>query len=233
VKHEPKKRTESPSRKEKLFSSLSFHDAVFIATLSLSVPWGLYFLYQIYSHVQKRALDHPDKVLPKPSDFLESTVYIVVFIVLRLSLAEKVFSAFGNKVLPNKWDAETRFHKVDRFGVVLFKFCFFLFISVYGYLLLSDKEWVPPILGGKGEIWKCFPGSFPMMIELDPGIKTYYLLQLGYHTHSFLFQFRMSHRADFYEMVLHHVVTLFLICFSYLTNFTRVGSLVFFHPRLF
>jgi len=46
----------------------------------------------------------------------------------------------------------------------------------------------------------------------------------------------MTHRADFYEMVLHHAVTLFLICFSYLNNFTRIGTLVFFthdFPDLF
>jgi len=223
-KENRKKRSESAS-KENFIASLSGHDKVFIATLSLSIPWGIYFLYHINQQLVKRALAYPDLILAKTSDFFESAIYIVIFVALRLTLADKVFSVIGDWALPkDKWDPETRFHKVDRFGVVLFKFFFFMFISIYGYFLLVEKEWFPSILGGKGDILNCFKSLG--MLELDEGVKTYYLIQLGYHAHSFLFQFRMTHRADFFEMVLHHVVTLFLISFSYLTNFTRLGSLV-------
>jgi len=187
--------------------------------------------------VQQRALEHKDKSIPKPADFVESIVYVVIFGLLRLLVADKIFIYIGDKVLPkNKWPKEVREHKVDRFGGVLFKLCYFLFITAYGYYLLHDKEWMPPILGGNGDIVKCFNGLPYPVVELDQGIKMYYMLQLGYHLHSFLFQFRLTHRSDFYEMVLHHVVTLFLICFSYLNNFTRIGSLVFFthdFPDLF
>jgi len=110
---------------------------------------------------------------------------------------------------------------------IMFKFCYFLFITIYGFYLLYDKEWMPSILGGSGDISKCFLGLSYPLVELDPGIKPYYMVQLAYHGHSFLFQFRMTHRADFVEMVLHHVITLFLISFSYLNNFTRIGTLVF------
>jgi hypothetical protein len=203
---------------------MSLHDKIFLVLLLFAVPWGFYFMYEMHLYVENRAKEHPDKILPKFSDFLETGVYMLIFVVLRLTIADKLLSKIGDWALPkNKWDPETRFHKVDRFSIVSFKFCFFLFVSIYGYFLLRDKEWVPPIIGGTGDVALTFKEE---MLELDPGVKTYYLIQLGYHTHSFLFQFRMTHRADFFEMVLHHVATIFLIGFSYLTNFTRVGSLV-------
>jgi ceramide synthetase len=225
--HTAEKKKQNGSREhstKRKHDGMSLHDKLFVALLFLAVPWGFYFMYQLDIWMANRSREHPGKVFPKVSDFLETGVYIAIFVVLRLTIADKLFSKIGDWVLPkNKWDPETRFHKVDRFSIVIFKFCFFSFVSIYGYYILRDKEWVPPIIGGHGDVANCFKDE---VLELDPEIKAYYLLQLAYHAHSFLFQFRMTHRADFYEMVLHHVATIFLIAFSYLTNFTRVGSLV-------
>jgi hypothetical protein len=52
------------------------------------------------------------------------------------------------------------------------------------------------------------------------------LLSLGHYIHLCFSQFSDVKRKDFWEMMIHHIVTILLIVFSYGSNFIRVGSLV-------
>jgi len=216
---------QGPEQVRNLFS-LGFTETVFIIPLFVALFWGSYFLFDLYNIVERRATDNVDKHLPRVSDFSEALIYVLLLAVSRVVFGDWLFAKVGDIVLPrNKWDSSTRDIKVNRFGQVLFKFFYFLFVTAWGYRYLVDKDWFPHLLGGKGDIRSCFRPGFPF-VELDPGMKTYYLFQMGYHVQSLLFQFRMVHRSDFIEMVLHHVVTIFLIGFSYMANLTRIGSLV-------
>ena len=49
---------------------------------------------------------------------------------------------------------------------------------------------------------------------------------MGHYIHLFCAQFADIKRKDFVEMVVHHVVTLLLLTFSWMVNFTRIGALV-------
>ena len=63
-----------------------------------------------------------------------------------------------------------------------------------------------------------------------PGIvKTYYLLELSYWCQQFLLiTLRVEKpRKDFIELVLHHIVTLWLVGWSYLINSIHIGNAVF------
>jgi len=51
-------------------------------------------------------------------------------------------------------------------------------------------------------------------------------MELAYHVQSLIFQFLLPKRADFLEMFLHHLLTIFLISFSYLNNYIKIGTLV-------
>ncbi|KAG8791698.1 hypothetical protein FRC16_000321 [Serendipita sp. 398] len=63
-----------------------------------------------------------------------------------------------------------------------------------------------------------------------PGtVKPYYLLQSAYWLQQFLLLvLRIEKpRSDFAELVAHHIVTLWLIGWSYLTNLTPIGNAIF------
>ncbi len=62
---------------------------------------------------------------------------------------------------------------------------------------------------------------------ITSAVRSYYMLQLAYHAHSLLWQLSLPSRNDFAEMVLHHICAVFLVAFSYLTNHTRSGTIVF------
>lgn len=60
-------------------------------------------------------------------------------------------------------------------------------------------------------------------------MKTYYLLEFAYWCQQFLLvALRVEKpRKDFAELVLHHIVTLWLVGGSYLVNATLIGNAVF------
>jgi len=99
-------------------------------------------------------------------------------------------------------------------------------MSVYGYLTLRDQNFLPPQLGGQGDVARAWEG-FPYSAVTEP-VKRYYLLELSYHAHSLVFHLFSAHRNDFVEMTLHHICAVVLVTFSYFANWVRVGALVLF-----
>ena len=55
-------------------------------------------------------------------------------------------------------------------------------------------------------------------------VRVYYLVELGAYLHQIMWT--DVSRSDSTEMLVHHFVTIFLMLFSYLTNFTRIGTTV-------
>ena len=62
--------------------------------------------------------------------------------------------------------------------------------------------------------------------RLSDPIKLYYLIQLGCYFHQLMWCEVTSSRSDALEMILHHIATITLLSISYITNFTRIGSLI-------
>ena len=56
----------------------------------------------------------------------------------------------------------------------------------------------------------------------------YYLLNLGWAIFDTYLVFNLPKQSDFLLMVLHHLATVSLILFSYLTNYSSVGCIVFY-----
>lgn len=93
-------------------------------------------------------------------------------------------------------------------------------------MILKDSEFLPPILFGKGDVNLVRSEKFPAL-ELEPYLKTMYLVQLGTHLYSFFHQIIVRrHDKKFFEYVLHHGMALFLILFSYCSNQIKIGSIV-------
>lgn len=94
------------------------------------------------------------------------------------------------------------------------------------YYILKDSEFLPWSIFGKGDILKIIDEKFPK-IELLPHVKLMYLLQIGYHLYSFIYQVLMKRKDKKYlEFVLHHGLTIFLMAFSYCTHYINLGTLV-------
>lgn len=85
-------------------------------------------------------------------------------------------------------------------------------------MTLFTPETVPWVLETK-EHWTNWP-----IQKVYPMVRVYYIVELGAYFHQIMWT--DVSRSDSLEMLVHHFVTIFLMLFSYLTNFTRIGTTV-------
>mmetsp|Transcript_132321 Transcript_132321/g.197153 ORF Transcript_132321/g.197153 Transcript_132321/m.197153 type:complete len:337 (+) Transcript_132321:74-1084(+) len=219
-----KEQTDTPSAAPDAARSQSKGYIVFLGSCVVAIISGLIFVPMIFASREK---EHPSFPFPKLVDLKNILFFTPLLLSLRLAISEPA-NALGDRILPrsDKWSASERELRVQRFGHCVFKGMYFLFSSSVGLTLLLDAIWTPPALGGQGDTSHCFIG-WPHH-EHPSWLVSYYSIQMSYHLQGMLYQIVKSrHRSDFAEMMLHHIVTLFLIMFSYLFNFFRIGTLVF------
>ncbi|KAG8865229.1 hypothetical protein FRB96_000119 [Tulasnella sp. 330] len=141
--------------------------------------------------------------------------YVVVFSFLRQFLTLHIFRPLALQFGIRKE------RTVDRFAEQGYAIFYFTISGTLGLLAMySSDSWYY-----KGET---FFNSYPYW-RMTGFMKTYYLLQFSYWLHQFLvLVLRLEKpRKDFQELVAHHIVTLWLIGWSYLVNLTPIGNAVF------
>jgi len=74
------------------------------------------------------------------------------------------------------------------------------------------------------EFWSTYP-----MVRMDPYLKAYYLIQSSYWTQQALMMLLKVEkpRADYLELVAHHIVTLWMSGWSYAIHLTYIGVAVY------
>lgn len=106
----------------------------------------------------------------------------------------------------------------------LVKFCenswrclYYSYSFVYGVIVLWDKPWFWDVK----HCWYSYPHQ---SVETD--IWWYYMISMAFYWSLTVTQFCDVLRKDFWQMFIHHVVTLLLLALSWVCNLHRVGSLV-------
>lgn len=102
---------------------------------------------------------------------------------------------------------------------------FYTGITIAGYVIQKDTYYLPPMLGGKGDLTQSLSRlPYPPKI---PGLETYYMVQLGWHISSIArMLFLEGLRPDTVEMSLHHGVTIALVVGSAMFNGHEIGGLI-------
>jgi len=88
---------------------------------------------------------------------------------------------------------------------------------IYGITCLYDKPWLYDIR----HCWYNYPHH-----SVPTEIWVYYMVELSFYWSLSISQFFDVRRKDFVEMLIHHVTTIALLCFSWTCNLTRCGTLV-------
>ncbi|XP_077373190.1 ceramide synthase 2 isoform X3 [Festucalex cinctus] len=94
---------------------------------------------------------------------------------------------------------------------------FYFFAFVGGIVALHDKPWFYSLK----EVWAGFPKQ-----SLLESQYWYYFLEMGFYLSLLLSLTFDVKRKDFKEQVIHHIATLTLLAFSWISNYIRVGTIV-------
>uniref|UniRef100_A0AAV2KY92 Uncharacterized protein n=1 Tax=Knipowitschia caucasica TaxID=637954 RepID=A0AAV2KY92_KNICA len=104
-----------------------------------------------------------------------------------------------------------------KFCEATWRFVFYLFAFVAGLNYLMKTPW----FWDQREFWSGYPNQ-----PVSDAQYWYYILELGFYLSLLLSVSVDIKRKDFKEQVIHHIATIFLMAFSYSSNFVRVGTVV-------
>uniref|UniRef100_A0AC35TS23 TLC domain-containing protein n=1 Tax=Rhabditophanes sp. KR3021 TaxID=114890 RepID=A0AC35TS23_9BILA len=110
---------------------------------------------------------------------------------------------------------KTKFKKVAE---TAWRFSYFSFAVGLGYWAINDSEHLYDII----QCWTNWPYQ-----HINDKVWTYYMIEIGFYWALLFSQiFFDIKRSDFWQMILHHGITIFLLFISFSINFVRVGTLV-------
>ncbi|KAF8529143.1 longevity assurance proteins LAG1/LAC1 [Hysterangium stoloniferum] len=148
-------------------------------------------------------------------DLLFIAFYVIVWSFIRQAITLYAFHPLARRCGIKKSA------KVDRFGEQGYALTYFSVMSILGLGVMSQsKTWWYQT----AHFWLEYP-----YWQMTPLMKSYYLLHSAYWTQQLLVLALglEKPRKDFTELVVHHIVTLWLIGWSYLINLTPIGNAVF------
>jgi acyl-CoA-dependent ceramide synthase len=141
--------------------------------------------------------------------------YIIFFCFFRQSIVLYLLQPLARK-LGIKKSAQ-----VVRFGEQGYAVIYFSIFSAYGFMVMKDL----PIWFYRTEhFWLEYPHW-----RMTGKLKSYYLFQAAYWVQQLMvLALKLEKpRKDFNELIAHHLVTLWLIGWSYLVNLTWIGNAIF------
>lgn len=103
-----------------------------------------------------------------------------------------------------------------KFEENLWQFIYYICAFSFGSYILADKTWLY-------DIRYCWIG-YPKF-KLDTDVWCYYMMALGFYWSVTFTHFFETRRKDFFLILVHHLLTITLLVFSFTCNYTRIGML--------
>lgn len=144
--------------------------------------------------------------------------HIAELILKNKERTDKLDASFINKYLWIRKRNAMANKKIVKFVEAFWRFLLYSGCCWIGFNTLfvpSTAIW----LTDTNKYWENWPDH-----RITEAMEFYYQVQLGGYLHQ-LFWTEVS-RSDALEMIIHHLTTILLLVFSYVTNFTRVGATI-------
>ncbi|GHP08141.1 hypothetical protein PPROV_000688300 [Pycnococcus provasolii] len=157
--------------------------------------------------------------------FLVATM--TMFVLSRL-LQASLFPLIGSVLGVNK--GRTGAKRLEKFSMSLRELTYYvislgsmsrLLPQAMPYMTASSKSWLPAPFGNVDLLWK--EGR---LTEVNDEFKLVYVVALAWYSAGLIQHMMDPKKKDFWEMALHHIVTILLLGMSYMEGHMRVGAIV-------
>ncbi|KAG6810870.1 hypothetical protein H0H92_009991 [Tricholoma furcatifolium] len=177
-----------------------------------SNPFATVFL--LTGHVPESSPNDP-RYAKSYWDLLFIAYYIIFFSLVRQVIVVKICRPVA------KWFGLKRETKLDRFGEQGYAWVYFAVMGAWGYRIMTQH---PTYWYQTKYFWIDYPHW-----DMKPELKRYYLMQMAYWLQQLLILVLglEKPRKDYKELVAHHLVTLWLVGWSYFMNMTLIGNAVY------
>jgi len=167
------------------------------------------------SHPVQNSPTNDPRYAKGPLDLVFVLYHIIVFSFIRQFTLFNIIHPFGLRL------GFKRGLKLERFGEQAYAVLYYGGMGVWGVLIMKG---LPTWWYQTKYYWIDYPHW-----DMQPNLKRYYLMHLSYWTQQLVILALglEKPRKDFKELVAHHIVTLWLIGWSYLVNMTLIGNGVF------
>lgn len=143
-------------------------------------------------------------------------VMVVVIFVLRWLVMTFIITPAGQRLLPAN-NGHDREKTLARFESAGWEALWYTCSSMYGLHVYQQED------------WSCWPTTnfwvgWPMQ-SFEPRFRFYYLIGLAFYTQALLALLLLDKpRSDYWEYLIHHLVTIFLLSVSFYTRIHRCAQ---------
>ena len=214
--------------KEGIFWNTFWFMCIILSIVLISI--SCFFINDFNNNIRKYNLKYR---WPKLTDLIPS-LYLLPMIIGYKLFIEYISKDFVEYCLSKKYKHPKLKLLKDKYRLKLsrhlYKITFYTGITIFGSYVLKDLPYFPKSMGGKGYMPAMFLPGFPdsYFHEKPPLFDFYYNLNLAYFFCDFIFLLISERQTDFINMLLHHICTISLIIFSFITNYSNIGCLVIF-----
>jgi hypothetical protein len=200
-------------------------DWLLMLLVAVSIFWAAQICRDMHQEIRTRQLRKPE-AYPLYADMLPAIAIFVGMLIAQL-LFRPLFRVVAAAMIPKKarWSHAVYGAKITRCCDSVFKCIYYCAMTIWCYSLLRDQPWLPRALGGNGSTRFCWTDGYPFQ-AISPELRQFYLTAIGYHLSEVAMLLLEVRLPDFWEMMLHHTVSVSLVVLSYGLNYVRIGSLV-------
>jgi hypothetical protein len=222
------------SYKDSIYSFFIFTNIYLDIVVYFLIAFGFYcsilMYYGLEEHNKKLKAFNPSYEFPRSEDLALS-----IWIFFILMFVHKIFKVMTidtiQKYLTKKYDHpdEIIIYK-NKVSTNFIKFILYTSSTILGFYALRDLNFFPWTLGGKGEFKNLFKIGYPdyLFFEKTKLFDFYYNFNLAFSLFDTYILISYPSQSDFLLMILHHMATLNLVIFSFLTNYSNIGCIVYF-----
>lgn len=208
-------------------------DLITYFLISTVIIGSFKMFFKIETRIASLNKTNPSYTFPSYMELIPATYYLMLLIILhKLFLhytTEKIKKCLTRKYFEEGAEFQAEIYKV-KVSTTIFKGIFFLFSTIFGYYVMKDLHFFPSTLFGDGHFKNLFEEGYPEFIYFNKPqyFDFYYNLNFAFALFDGYVLITNPLQSDFLFMILHHLVTYSLIIFSFVSNYSSVGAVVYF-----